>query len=326
MSELEMQTEETAAPSGAVNVSETSESPKTNGTVATGGELPPEPESKPYWPEDWRQKAAEHVAAGDAKLTAKELKRLEKISDPSSLYASYRAIENTWASRNFVKLPGKDATPEDIAEYHKALGVPETPEDYFKNLQLDNGMVLGEADKPVAAEFANAMHKAGATPTQMKAALEWYLRHEEEQAAALDESDDTFRRVSEQALKNEFGNAFKRYTNNISSLFATAPGGSDVSNENSVYARLMGGRTADGSLIGNDPDVVRWLVSLSNNLNPIGAVVEDGDQKGVSLDNEISSLETRMREDRKGYFKDEKAQARYRELLSARDKIRARAR
>lgn len=329
MSEANIAETETAAPEGAVSTSETAEI-KSNGaaqTVATGAESKPEPEQKPYWPEDWRHKVAESVAAGDKKAYDKELKRLEKLgTTPADVYNAYRAIETTWSSRNFIKKPGAEATPEEIAEFNKALGVPETPEGYFKDLKLDNGLVLGETDKPIAEAFANVMHKAGGTPAQMKAALEWYLKHEEEQAAALDESDDSFRRTSEQALKNEYGNAFKRYTSNIATMFATAPGGADINNENSVYARIMGGRTADGKVIGNDPDIVRWLVSLANNINPAGSVVEDAGGSGVSIDTEIASLEKRMKDDRKSYFKDEAAQARYRELLSARDKIRARAR
>lgn len=295
--------------------------------VATGADTPPPVEEKPYWAEDWRQKVAEHISAGDKKIYDKELKRLEKMATPAEVYASYRAIENTWSSRNFVKLPGKDAKPEEIAEYHKALGVPEKPEDYLKSIKLDDGLVLGELDKPLAEDFAASVaHKAGLTPQQVSSTLNWYLKREEEQAAALDESDDEFRRVAEQTLKNELGAAYKRKTNAIGVLFNHAAGGSDIKNDNSVYARILGGRTADGKLIGNDPDVVRWLIGLANEVNPAASVVEDTDQSGKSIVDEIASLEARMKTDRKAYFKDENAQARYRELLNARDKIRARAR
>ena len=88
----------------------------------------------------------------------------------------------------------------------------------------------------------------------------------------------------------------------------------------------MGVRMADGSIIGNDPDMVRFLVALALDKNPVASVVEDGDQTGKSVDTEIASIEKRMREDRSAYFKDEKTQARYRELIGARDKIQARKR
>ena len=293
--------------------------------LAAGGEVQQQQE-KPYWPEDWREKAAQHIAAGDEKAYKRELKRLERIADPAGMYGMYREAETKLTSGGLIKVPGKDAKPEEIAEYHKSLGVPEKPEDYFKNIKLENGAVIGEADKPLADTFAAALHPAGATPQVVNAALNWYFANQEKQAAALDESDDKFRQGAQQALKEEYGPALKRMTNNISSLFTIAPGGTDLNNEKALYTRLMGGRMADGSIIGNDPDMVRFLVALALDKNPAASVVEDGDQTGQSVDTEIASIEKRMREDRINYFKDEKAQARYRQLIDARGKIQERKR
>lgn len=295
-------------------------------SIAAGGEVKqPEP-AKPYWPEDWRQKAAEHASAGDKKAYERELKRLERIADPAGLYGMYREAEGKLTSGRLIPRPGKDAKPEEIAEFHKALGVPEKVEDYFKDLKLENGAVLGDQDMPVAKSFAEAVHQAGAPPQVVNKALNWYFKNQEEQAAQLDERDDTFRREAEKALKEELGPSFKRKTNAISALFDVAPGGADVKNENSLYARLMGGRMADGQIVGNDPDMVRFLVALAMDKNPSVSVVEDGDQSGKSIDSEIESIEKRMREDRPGYFKDDKMQARYRELIDVRSKIQSQKR
>jgi hypothetical protein len=312
-----------SAQNGAANGS--AQNSAANGAqIAAGGESQPQPEPKPYWPEDWRQKLAEHVSAGDKKAYDKELKRLESMADPTNVYSSYRSIENTWASRNFIKLPGKDSKPEDIAEFNKALGVPEKPEDYFKDIKLESGAVIGDADKPLVDGFAQAVHKVGAPPQVVNAALNWYFKQQEDQAAALDEADEKFRLESERSLKEELGPAFKRKTNAISSLFDIAPGGPDIKNDKSLYARLMGGRTADGKMIGNDPDMVRFLVALAMDRNPAATVVEDGDQSGKSIDAEIREIEQVMRTDRPRYNKE--FAGRYSELLSAREKIRARVR
>lgn len=309
------------------------------GTIATGADAEVEDKAKEdaktaakqeqidrnELTEDLRKMIAEHYAAGDKKAEAKELRRLERVKDIKSLWGLYRELEGKFTSGGLIKKPGKDAKPEEIAEFHKAMGVPEKPEDYFKDIKLENGAVIGEADKPIVDIFATAMHKAGATPAVMNAMLNTYYAHQESQAAAMDEADDEFRRESERALKDEYGASFKRMTNAIGPLFSTAPGGADVKNDGSLYARLMGGRTADGRIIGNDPDIVRWLVSLAQDVNPAATVVEDGNQSGLTIDAEIRKIEDRMRTDSRGYYKDEPMQARYRELLTAREKIRARA-
>lgn len=295
-------------------------------TIAAGGEGQQEPAAKPYWPVDWRQKVAEHVGAGDEKAIKRELKRLERFTDPNGIYSMSRELESKFTSGKLVALPGKDASPEDVQAFHKALGVPEKPEDYFKDIKLESGAVIGDADKPVVDGFAAAVHKAGATPQVVSAALNWYFNNQEQQAAQLDEMDDKFRRESEQALKNEYGPAFKRKVNAISSLFARAPGGLDVDNPGSLISRLMAGRTADGKIIGNDPEVNMFLVSLAQEINPAATVVEDVGGGAQSVESEIASIEKRMREDRRGYNKDVPMQSRYRELLETRTKIQVRQR
>lgn len=290
--------------------------------LAAGGEPAPDTPEKPYWPEDWRERAAKHYAADDEKAYKRELKRLQGVSDPAGLFGMYRELESKWTSGGLIKKPGKDATPEEVAEFNKSLGVPEKVEDYFKDLKLDNGAVLGDMDLPVAKSFAEAAHKAGATPSMVHGALNWYFSNQEQQAAALDEADDTFRREAEQALKEEFGPSFKRRMNSISTLFAQAAGGTDLKNESALYARLMGGRTADGKIIGNDPDVVRWLSALVNEVNPSATVVEDGDASGKGIDAEIKEIENIMRVDRRRY--DRELAPRYQQLLEARERIQAR--
>jgi hypothetical protein len=312
-------TEETPAPKGGQKSS-----------IATGGDTETEdkakePEkAKPYWPDNWREKMAEHYSAGDKKLYDKELRRLQRITDPASVYGVFREAEGKLTSGGLVKIPGKDAKPEEIAEYHKAIGVPEKPEDYFKDIKLDNGAVIGEADKPLVDGFAQAVHKSGATPAFVNAALNWYYKNQEEQAAAMDEADDTFRRESERALKDELGPTFKRKTNAIASVFATAPGGTDVTNEKGLYARLMGGRTADGKLIGNDPDMVRFLVGLANEINPVATVVEDGvGSKGAET--RLAELKALRKTNSKAYWS-EPIQREEAELIAALEKEKSRAR
>lgn len=287
--------------------------------VAAGGEAAA---AKPYWPDDWRVKMAEHASAGDKKLYEKELKRLESMADPTQVYGSYRSIENTWASRKFIKLPGDDSKPEDLAEFHKALGVPEKPEDYLKSVKLDNGAVIGDADKPVIEAFTQAVHKAGAPPQVVSAALNWYFQQQESQAAALDEADDSFKREAMTALKEQHGPAFQRKVRATASLFNATSGGPDAKNEKSFYARLLGGRTADGRIIGDDPEFNNWLIGLAQEVNPAMTVVEDGDQSGKSIDSEIKDIENIMRTDRPRYNKE--FAGRYAELLAVRDKVRAR--
>lgn len=292
-------------------------------TIATGKETKEEP-AKPYWPEDWREKMAEFAAAGDAKEKDRLLKQLGRYVDPAAIFGKTRELESKFSAGGLIKVPGKDAKPEEIAAYNKAIGVPEKHEDYLKDLTLENGAVIGEADKPLVDGVLAAIHKQGATPAVAKAMLDWYYGHQEKIAADQDEADDTFRRESERLLKDEMGPAFQRTKNAIAPLFATAPGGSDTKNENALISRLLGGRTADGRRIGNDPDVIRWLASIAHEVNPAATITEDGDQSGKSIDAELAEIRALRTSDPKKYRSDA-VQARELALIEAQLKLKARA-
>jgi hypothetical protein len=296
------------------------------GTIATGaGDEEEEREpAKPYWPDNWREKLAERISSGDKKAYARELKRLERIADPAGVYGMYRELDNRLNGGGLLKVPGADAKPEDIEAFHKALGVPEKPEDYFKEIKLENGAVIGDADKPLVDAFAAAVHKSGATPQVMSAALNWYYTHQEQEAAAQDDADDTFSREARQVLKEEYGASFDRMRNSIGALFASAPGGTDITNESGLFSRLMGGRTSDGRVIGNDPDMVRFLVSMAHEINPAAAVVDDAAGDGAkSIDGRLDELKKMRREDSKKYWSNE-IQAEEQKLIAAKQKIQAR--
>jgi hypothetical protein len=76
------------------------------------------------------------------------------------------------ATKDMVRIPGKDATPEEIKAYKEKLGIPETPEGYeFKAPKdLPEGLPYdGERAKSFAAEAA----RIGLTKAQAQAVHDW---------------------------------------------------------------------------------------------------------------------------------------------------------
>lgn len=303
-------------------------------TIATGADAATEDaakeekvakEHKPYWPDDWREKLAEHMSAGDKKAYNKELNRLKRITDPSGVYGLYREMESKLTGGGLIKMPGKNASEDEVKAFRQALGWTEKPEEMLDKLALADGVVLGDDDKPILNEFIASVHGATSAAEFASKATNWYFARQEAAAAAMDDADDEFRREAEAAIKDEWGPAFKRRSNAIGTVFATAPGGADVKNENSLFSRLMGGRTADGKLIGNDPDMLRWLDSIRSEINPAASVVEDGNQTGLSIDNELQQIKNMRRTDPRRYWSGT-VQTREQELLAAQLKIQERER
>ena len=279
-------------------------------------------EHKPYWPDDWREKMAEHIAAGDQKIYKKELARLQRVSDPTGVYGNFRELDNRLNGGGLIRIPGKDAKEEEIAAFQKAIGWADKPEEMMDQIALADGAVLGEDDKPVMTEFLGAIHGSTSAQDFVSKAANWYFQRQEQMAAEMDEADFDFKDQSVQELKEEWGAAYKRRAGAIASVFATAPGGTDAKNEEGVYHRLINARTPDGKVVGNDPDILRWLDAIRNEINPVASVVEDGGGT-QSVQAELDKIKGLRQSDPQKYWSNE-TQQREQELYAALEKVQAR--
>lgn len=271
--------------------------------LADGGEAKSDSDVKPTWPEDWR----EQLAAGDEAF----LKQLRRYKSPQAYArAGFEAQQRIRSGEMKAALP-ENPTDAQLAEWRKENGIPEKPGDYLA--ELPDGLVVGDADKPVMQAFAEKMHGLNAPPSVVKEAVAWYFAERENQMAAQAEADKAFQAKAEDELRAEWGAEYRVHQNAVKNYISTLP--------EEVGATLLAARGADGYRLGDNPHVVRWLANLVSELNPAATVMPGSMNDPKSLDAEIARLEGLMRTDRKAYNKEE---GRYRELLDARDRMNAR--
>lgn len=310
-----------AAPQGAVVVSGTetqaqaapavSEAAQPAGTLA-GSEPVEKPVAAPAdWPEDWRTK----VAGEDAK----ELARLQRMGSPADVWKAYRALEAKISSGQLKSGLKPDATPEEVAAWRKENGLPAAPEEYRPN--LPNGMVPGEADKPLIEGFQKTAHELGMTADQFNKTLGWYYGMMDQVQAEAVEKDKGFRATAEDALRAEWGPAYRAEVKAVANFMeANAPAGlADV---------LFNSRTPDGNLIGDHPEVLRWLNSLARTFNPMASLVPAGTADPMKAgEARIAEIEQIMRspEANEKYWRNPAVQEEYGKLLEAREATRGRA-
>lgn len=274
------------------------------------GEAPPpaEPATEGDWPADWRQK----YAGDDPKI----LKRLERYGSPKA------ALDALFAAQAKVSEKGtrlrEGATPDEVAQWRTENGIPDAPDKY--ELNLPNGLVIGEADREGVTDFLKQAHEANMLPSQVNQAVAWYLDKQEQAVAAQAARDEETRMVAEDELRAEYGPEYRRNVVIANQLLDSAPEG--------VKDRLLAARGPDGVALGNDPSLIRWLVGLSRELNPIATVVPGSGTNAVqAVENELADLRKMMGDHKSEYWKGPKAanlQARYRELTTAMQKGAAR--
>ena len=251
---------------------------------------------------NWR----EDFAGEDDKFKS----QLERYQSPADLGKAFREQRATISSGAFKQAPDADATPEDIAAYREANGIPAEAGGYLEN--LPEGLVMGDNDKAIFEDFAGAMHEMNVEPGVMHKAIEWYNGFAEREQDVLAELDHQHHQETEDALRQEWGTDYRANINLVGSLIETTFG-------EEIAQSILNARDTEGRAIMNIPGVLEGLATLSRTVNPIAQLAPQTGRTAVeSLDEEIASIEKLMRTDRKAYNEDQKIQDRYIELLDIR--------
>jgi hypothetical protein len=277
-------------------------------TLAEGGGQASSTEGSAAAAPDWR----DQLAGDDLRLR----ERLNRFASPADLARSYRSLEQKLSSGEYRRDLPDTATDEEKAAWRKELGIPDKADGYA--VELPEGLVLGKDDQPVVDLFRQFAHERNYTPRQFNEALTWYYETQDALASQREDADAAFRQQSEDALRAEYGADFRRNMNVLGSVRDSMP--------EDLAARLLAGRLADGTKIGNDPAFIRWMVSLGLELNPASTLVPaTAANAGASIATELESIARLRVENPEKYWKDNKLLERERELIEAQMKMRTRA-
>ena len=263
---------------------------------------PPKEEVKGYWPEDWRKQ----IAGDDEKL----LSKLGRYASPAEVSKALVAAQSKISSGNLTSKLPENPTDEQVAEWRKDNGIPESADGYEFTTPVDPEKEFGYE---VAKEV---MHKHNLTPEQANAMRELSIEMQEAAMEDRREKDAQLTQDNIDLLREEYGTEYRRNMNMVHNLM-------DTMMDEEVKKDFFGGRMADGTPIGSHPEVLKMLVRTSLIHNPAGTVVPNagGDQL-TAVSDEIESIQKIMREDRGAYDRDEKMQNRYRELIAARESLK----
>lgn len=256
---------------------------------------------------DWS--ALRAVAAdGDDKF-AKELERYPDIKSFAKSWKEQKAAISKGVPKQSLDA---NATPEQVADWRKANGIPESPDKY--EVKLPDGMAIGEQDKPLVDKFLNRMHAKNTPPELVNEALSTYYEMQEEQASQVAEAVKAARVESEEGLRASWGPEFRSNVNAAKTLVVTTFG-EDMANA------IMAATDERGIPLGNNAGFLKGVLALAKEANPAAGALPPGtDGSMASLATEKAKYEKQMRDDRAGWFKDTGAQQRYQQILAALEK------
>lgn len=213
--------------------------------VADGGE---QSGAEASWRDDWRDQLVAKLPAAERE---KEISRLKRFASPENVFKSLRELERKQSSGQLKAALPENATPEEIATFRKANGLPEKPEGY--GLAFPAGLEVSDADKADLGKFSEAMHKAHAPPAVVKAAFDYFAQMRTEAMQKLHENALEKVVASQAEMRAEYGKDYKRNIE-MANRFISMHAGENAGD-------LVNLKLADGTALGNHPAFTRMMVN-----------------------------------------------------------------
>jgi hypothetical protein len=170
----------------------TEKAAETSTTAAAATETKPAASDYGAW--------VEGLSDADKKAYAKNFKGFDGILDG--------ALNLRKEISTRVKVPGKDASPEDVAAFRKAIGAAEKPEDY--KAATPEGYEMGEVQTALLGAMQKAAHESGVPAASFESFTKTYFEMEKAVQEKVEAEVDQYRRDNEVAMKKEFGADYEK--------------------------------------------------------------------------------------------------------------------
>jgi len=154
-------------------------------------EAPEAPSAAPAWLE----------GVSDDKVVKLASRYTSPATMAEALYEANREISQR------VKMPGEDASEEDLGRFRKAMGVPDSVDDYSvaRPEHIDEeAFATDEYQAPIQA-IVSDLHAAGASQKVVEALFDRYFALERDGLAEQSRRDDEHKATAETELRKEWG-------------------------------------------------------------------------------------------------------------------------
>mgnify|MGYP003133283919 CR=1 FL=1 len=196
--------------------------------------------------DDWRESLPQEISADPS---------IQHIGSVEAMAKSYINAQKM-VGADKVAIPGNWATDEDWEQVYSKFGRPDQPSDY--ELELGDG-----SNEEFTNWFRDAAHSAGLSERQAQRLATQYEEFAGGQVEVSEASLEQHRSEVETSLRKEYGKDFDTKMETANQLLTEfdAPDLTEI-------------RLADGTLLGDNPDLVKFMVSIADYIDT--EISEDG--------------------------------------------------
>ena len=217
----------------------------------------PAPKPEPAPVDDWRAKRA-----GDDPKKLELLARYQSEDDWANSWFEQKAALSKRAEP--VKL-ADNATPEQIAEYRKGLGVPEVkadaePAKFMEayKIKAPEGYEMSDFEKGMVGDFAKQAYAKGWSPAEVKGATDFFFQQQTAAQQARNVVAADKQKEWTAALKQEWGRDFDAQVSAAESWLKQQFG-----DDQDGYVALTRAELPNGGLLGDNPWFIKTIAKLA---------------------------------------------------------------
>lgn len=261
--------------------------------------LPPTEKAPDTKPAEGAQPQSDDWATTRTKIAGTDEKVLKRLSRYGTLEEALKAGVEAQSKLDAVRATkpiNKESTPEEVKAYREANNIPENAADY--KIELPDGLVLGEEDKPVADSFMELAHKNNLRPELVNEVIGWNLKLREEMMQQVTEADNALMAETVTTLKSPdgWGSEYQTNINRINALLDASGDG--------VKDLLWNARLGDGTLLGNNAKALQFLDGLARQTLPLATITPAyGKSQVETAQAELAALQKEMGDSNSGYWK-----------------------
>ena len=258
-------------------------------------------------PDTWRTDLISQ-AGFEGDDAAKRLGQLERMPDLKTLTKSFFDAQDKIRKGEISSGLPENPTEEQLNEWRTANGVPVEPN---YELTLGDGLELAPEDQEIFNEVFQSAHAGNVNTDTMNQMTTAYLKGRQALEEKMTAQDGIDSQQGKEVLKTAWKGDYETNLNMINGLFNQMP--------EAVRDEFLGSRMANGKGMMNSPEVLEFFAQISRKVNPAGTVVPNANNPVQAIDDEIKKLEERMGSPE--WYKDQGAQKRYQDLITAKQNM-----
>jgi len=283
--------------------------PAVTTTATTAQAAPPSPFYKSL-PEDWRPQLAKSLGFEDSEAD-KIAKKMERYADLPAVLKSWNEATNKIREGKLSSGLSENPTPEELAEYREARGIPSDPKGY--ELSLDEGLILGDEDNRILENVFKEAVDLNIPKASMNTMVNAFMKAREVEADARNTQDNIESQQADRVLREHWGNDYKANINHFHNLMNQLP--------KDIKGLFMNARLQDARGVINSPEMVIFFTDIARKLNPAGTVVPNSANPVQAITDELSKYRKMMADNPKEFWDNKDHQQRYQQLSDAQQKM-----